>query len=112
MVNFTNYDDPMNPAQTAFNRAHKQTRRIIENAFGVLKEKFPCLNHLRVDPVFAANIVKCCATLCNITKTNEDHVELYGDDDEGDENNPVNNEPPPIAAQARIQQFIDYFTIN
>lgn len=106
------YDDPMNPAQTAFNRAHKRTRRIIENALGVLKEKFPCLNYLRVDPVFAANIFKCCATLCNITKNNEDDVELNGYDDEVDENNPRDNEPPPITGRARVQQLIDYFRIN
>lgn len=70
----------MNPAQTAFNRAHKWTRRIIETALRVVKEKCPSLNHVRVDPVFGANFLKCFSTLCNITKSN---VELNGD-----ENNP------------------------
>jgi hypothetical protein len=47
-----------------FSRGHKSTRRFVENSIGIFKEKFPCLNHLRVrDPVFAANIFKCCVTL-------------------------------------------------
>ena len=49
-----------------FNQAHKSTRRLIENAFAILKGKFPCLNYLRVDFIFSANIFKCCITLCNI----------------------------------------------
>lgn len=40
-----------NPAQINSNRAHKRTSRLTENSFGILKEKFPCFNHLRVDPV-------------------------------------------------------------
>ncbi|XP_063223351.1 putative nuclease HARBI1 [Bacillus rossius redtenbacheri] len=55
----------------AFNRAHKKTRRIVENAFGILKEKFPCLNYLRLSPIYAANVFKCCATLCNISREGE-----------------------------------------
>uniref|UniRef100_A0A8D9ACG4 Putative nuclease HARBI1 n=1 Tax=Cacopsylla melanoneura TaxID=428564 RepID=A0A8D9ACG4_9HEMI len=39
------------PAALAFNRAHRQTRRLIENAFGMLKEKFPCLNHIGLNPI-------------------------------------------------------------
>lgn len=31
-----------------------------------MREKFPCLNHLRVDPQFAGKIVLACATLHNI----------------------------------------------
>jgi hypothetical protein len=45
-----------------FNRAHKATRRIVENSIGILKEKFPVLNYMRVNPRFASNIFKVCTT--------------------------------------------------
>jgi hypothetical protein len=45
-----------------FNRAHKATRRIVENSIGILKEKFPVLNYMRVNPRFASNIFKACTT--------------------------------------------------
>lgn len=54
------------PAQVRFLRAHMKTRRIVECAIGRLKEKFPCLNYLRVDPVYACNIIKCSVALSNL----------------------------------------------
>lgn len=45
--------DPNDQANKSFLRAHKKTRRLIECAIGILKEKFPCLNHLRLNPRFA-----------------------------------------------------------
>ncbi|XP_050308057.1 putative nuclease HARBI1 [Anthonomus grandis grandis] len=75
-------ENPLNQAQQDFNRAHKRTRRVIENAFGILKEKFPCLNYLRVSPVFAANVFKYCATLCNISKGDGDADDFMVDDGE------------------------------
>lgn len=98
------------PAVTRFNRAHKSTRRFVECSIGVLKEKFPCLNYLRVSPVFAANIFKCCATLCNLSRdTGEDaDVQLQ---DEGEVEDGDNAEHPPAAvgAQLRLQQLINHF---
>jgi hypothetical protein len=59
-----------------FNSAHSSTR-LVENSIGILKEKFPCLYHLRIqDPVFAANIFKCCVTLSNISRQEEPINEL------------------------------------
>ncbi|KAG5869816.1 hypothetical protein JTB14_037551 [Gonioctena quinquepunctata] len=65
------YDDPMNPVRTAFNRAHKQTRRIIENAFGVLKETFLCLNYglIQSSQQTLLNVVQHCAILQKPMKT-------------------------------------------
>lgn len=72
--------NPEDLSQRRFARAHKKTRRIIENAIGILKEKFPCLNYLRLDPPYACNVIKCCVTLCNITKEVVDYNVLNGDD--------------------------------
>lgn len=40
-----------------------------DNITGLLKEKFPCLNHLRVDVNFAAKTVLACCVLHNIALT-------------------------------------------
>lgn len=52
-----------------FNNAHKRTRRLVEDSFGILKEKFPCLNYLRLRPRTAAKIVLTCSTIHNIACT-------------------------------------------
>lgn len=57
---------PTNDAETRFNIAHKRTRRIVENSFGILKKRFASLEKLRVDPTFAGEIVKCCSILHNL----------------------------------------------
>lgn len=107
----TNLNDPM---VQRFNRAHKRTRSIVENAFGILKEKFPCLNHLRVDPVFAAEIFKFCTTLCNMTQNNqeEDNVgEMVEDLENIDDFIDVHEEEDleEGVGEARRQQLINHF---
>ncbi|XP_063635066.1 putative nuclease HARBI1 [Cydia splendana] len=59
---------PITEAVMRFLRAFKSTRRLVENALGVLKEKFPCLNHLRVQPLKACSIFLACVTLHNLEK--------------------------------------------
>nr|CAI5832608.1 unnamed protein product [Callosobruchus analis] len=71
-------------ASAAYNRAHKKTRRLVENSIGILKEKFPCLNYLRLSPVYAANVFKCCTALYNISR--QENVNLYMADNEANEN--------------------------
>ncbi|CAG7832733.1 unnamed protein product [Allacma fusca] len=44
------FNNPNNEAERRFNKHHKKTRRLIECAYGILKERFPCLNHLRLQP--------------------------------------------------------------
>lgn len=90
---------------SAYNRAHKKTRRLVENALGILKEKFPCLNHLRLSPVYAAKIFKCCAALGNISREegyvyeiDDVHVENYGYQDNGH-----------LSARLRQQEILNYF---
>ena len=62
-----------------FNRAHRSTRRIVECYFGVLKQRFNCLAiPLRVDPVYAGNIFKCCTVIQNIiSETRNDNVAAF-----------------------------------
>jgi len=38
---------------------------------GVLKEKFPVPNYMRLSPVMACNVIKACATIHNIEPQNE-----------------------------------------
>ncbi|RXG73779.1 putative nuclease HARBI1 [Armadillidium vulgare] len=102
------YNNTEDIAYRRFNHAHKRTRRLIENAFVILKEKFPCLNHLRMDPVVAAKIFKCCATLCNISKINED-VDDDNITEEIEEEEEVGHNQSSVVAEARIQQLIEYF---
>ncbi|KAJ8966212.1 hypothetical protein NQ314_003678 [Rhamnusium bicolor] len=89
------YEDLLTPAQNAFDRAHKRTRRIIENAFGILREMSSYLNHLQVNPFVAGK--------------------LSLDDDEApvdDTRDPEDTVPHAAAgAQTRLQQLINYFRI-
>ena len=77
--------NPDNAAEIAawaqFLRRHKKTRRVIECAFELLKENFLCLNHLRViDPRYSCEIFKCCVTLCNFSRSENDVPDLDGDE--------------------------------
>lgn len=102
-------------ANVRFLRAHKGTRRVIENAIGILKEKFPCLNYLRLEPKFACNVFNCCVTLCNFARfPEEDTVNNFCEEDErNDENNQdiLNNEEDlsDDRGKNRYQRLLNYF---
>ncbi len=50
-----------------FNRAHTGTRRLVECAIGVLKQRFQCLQKtIQMSPVDAAKVVQACIALHNI----------------------------------------------
>jgi hypothetical protein len=58
---------PRTAQEERFNRSHRRTRRIVECAIGVLKQRFRCLllpQHLAPD--FVGEIVRCCAALHNL----------------------------------------------
>ena len=86
---------PTTRAEQRFNVAHKSTRRVIENAFGVLKERFSCLYSLRVQPEFACEIFKTCCTLHNITLINDDDVTINVEEMEDDDIDPNNDIDQP-----------------
>lgn len=44
------HNNPNSDGERRYNRRLKATRQTIECAYGILKEKFPWLNHLRVNP--------------------------------------------------------------
>lgn len=104
---FRNFEDP---AVLRFNRAHKSTRRLVENAFGILKEKFPCLKYLRLNPTFAGEVFKCCTALCNISKTDDDdqNIPRFQVEDEVEEEIEHIGEQQP-AARRRLTELIDHF---
>lgn len=98
--------NPEDPSQRRFLRAHRQTRRLVENAIGILKEKFPCLNYLRLEPVKACQVIQCCVALCNLSRDllQEAQVVVEGDD----EDVPV-NEGVDEGGAAVLQTFYDHF---
>lgn len=75
------HNDPNNVAEIIYNRRLKATRQTIERALGILKEKCPCLNHLRLNPTFAGEVIKCCAILCNFVRSGEDNIIVVDEDD-------------------------------
>ncbi|KAI8433384.1 hypothetical protein MSG28_015424 [Choristoneura fumiferana] len=99
------HNDPNSEGERRYNRRLKATRQIIECSFGILKEKFPCLNHLRVNPRFAANIVVCCATLCNIARENEDWESFTPPLEQENHLNEI-DEAPALSALRRQQEII------
>lgn len=56
----------LNPAQRAYNRAHKKTRCIVEQTIGIAKHRFPILQKSYYSPEFTAEIVKACMILHNL----------------------------------------------
>jgi nuclease HARBI1 len=58
---------PATAQEERFNRAQRRTRRLVECAFGLMKQRFRCLfTTMPFKPAFAADIIRCCATLHNI----------------------------------------------
>uniref|UniRef100_A0A8D8T1Z5 Putative nuclease HARBI1 n=1 Tax=Cacopsylla melanoneura TaxID=428564 RepID=A0A8D8T1Z5_9HEMI len=111
---FRNLEDN---AVRRYNKAHKSTRSIVENAFGILKEKFPILNHMRVEPRYAGEIFKCCTVLCNLSKRLEDlppyvpQGEGRGEEDQ-DEEEPNEHEGNAVGraqGELRLQQILQHF---
>ena len=68
--------------QERFNISLCRTRVVIEQAFGVLKRRFPCLHYgLRVKPDRAAKITVACVILHNIGLERQDMFSRTCEDD-------------------------------
>ena len=99
------FDSPDEPAEIEFNRAHKSTRRLVECAYGILKERFPCLHYLRTNPEFAGLIIMACATLHNIA-----NKEDFGYVPRTEEEDPIpHGELPTEAGKERLNELLMYF---
>ena len=74
----TPYYDPLTPAQKLFNKAHSKTRVVVEQTFGILKQRFPCLRYtLRNKIDHIPNIIVATAILHNIClERNDDQPQL------------------------------------
>jgi zona occludens toxin (predicted ATPase) len=105
---------PRTLALERFLRAFKSTRRIVENALGIIKEKFPCLNHLRVQPIIASKIILSSIVLHNIEKRlGSQHYIPYSEQSNEQDDEVANNsnedevfEPEAIGVlQSLIQLF-------
>jgi nuclease HARBI1 len=100
---------PLNDAENKFNKAHKKTRRIIENAFGILKQRFRCLldMELRVSPKFAGEIILACTALHNITVSSEDDIDIpvLAEENDTDDEEIYQDLNPNL----RMQQLINLF---
>ena len=72
----TTYRHPQLGPQTRFNNAHCKTRVRIEQSFGIVKMRFPCLRQLRVKPERAIKVVSSCFVLHNITFLQKDLMHM------------------------------------
>ena len=70
-VIMTPVQNPINQPQQNYNRAHKRTRVIVEQAFGVLKARFGCLEYLRLQPRACCRVIKTCFILHNYIIMNQ-----------------------------------------
>lgn len=102
---------PRTEAVRRFLRCFKSTRRLVENSLGILKEKFACLNYLRLQPLPACKVILSCLILHNIEKRlgSEKYVPYNVQDivDEEDQNN--NEEEAEPEAINVLQDLIQHF---
>jgi len=83
--------NPQTRAEQRYNKAHKRTRRIVECAFGVLKQRFRCLlKPMHLKPLFAAEVIRCCAALHNLLMPDDEAEEALEEyESESDDEEPV-----------------------
>ena len=111
------YTAPATVRQLAYNRKHARARIIIEQAFGVLKQRFRCLDKsggtLQYSPKKVASFFVACCVLHNIAKRHglmldldEDRV-LELQRQQADLHVPAPNDIVPAAAAAVRDQLAD-----
>jgi hypothetical protein len=102
------FNNPSDPAEENYNTCHKATRRIVECAYGILKERFPCLHHLRVEPEFAGMIILACVTLHNIANKDELTYDPVDENDYG--GTPATGpEASTDAGKQRVNELLSFF---
>jgi nuclease HARBI1 len=92
------------PGENAYNRAHKRTRVVIENAFGRLKRRFYCLGiPNRRDLENVMRDIRVCVTLHNIGVEQGDQMDDENvDSDDEDDDLPIFVNENGFARRARL----------
>jgi hypothetical protein len=70
-------------AQTRFNESLRQGRIVVENAFGILKNRFPILRSFRLDLQRAPLIIKLCCILHNLCADDMDEYVASEPEEDG-----------------------------
>lgn len=127
-------------ALAVYLRKHKSTRRLVECALGVLKERFPCLNHMRAEVCLAAKIILACMALhnleikfngeiyvpmedgknyqvdCATLRINNLNIFIFCvctlDEDAAQHDPEIPEDVVPASARAVYEEFINYFERN
>lgn len=75
-----------------------------------MKEKFPCLNYLRLNPVFAGKVVVACAIFHNIAiKVGREEIVVPRLDENDDDQNIL---PMNVETEVKgnvLHSFLEYF---
>lgn len=106
------------PGARRYLRRLKATRQLIECALGAFKEKFPCMNHLRLkSPESCAKLILMCVTVYNIENmfahNNNECIEINIDNNDNDafqlqDDNAI-NEVADVNAVRVMNEIIDLF---
>jgi len=100
------YRNAGDATEAAFNVAHNKTRRLVENSYGIVKERFPCLNLMRLQPEEVGRVIMAAATLHNITTTEDFMIRTQ----EGAvEEEPLINYVQQHDRNGRLQQLLAFF---
>ncbi len=76
-------EDQISASERRFNFSLRKSRFVVENAFGILKSRFRCLDFIRVhDPKKASLIINACFILHNILMSSRHKTYELPDDDE------------------------------
>jgi hypothetical protein len=98
--------NPATDAQRRYNRAHIQTRNVVERSIGILKRRFPCSSStLAYQPEKVGKIMTVCAILHNIAIECQDQEEFLPDPNYVDDVFIDDNIPGLAARNVFIQTY-------
>lgn len=107
------HEIPENETTRRYLRSFKSTRRLVENAFGIIKERFPCLNYFRLAPAKVGELILVAAVIHNleIIINRPDYIDS-DDDDLHYFNDIAINVPVNDTAIAKLRTLLEYFEVG